>query len=134
MDEGKYPVGNGDLSRFLKGEIYSGVVGGEFVVFEAANLWRAYASVHEWFEESEALREDIKSLATRETVADRSWVPITTQVTISSPRNRLTNWLILKVLRLGAIATYFLIWSTTWERMRRRWPLPTLIRLWSAGC
>jgi TRAP-type C4-dicarboxylate transport system substrate-binding protein len=49
------------------GEIYSGFVGGEFPIFEAANLWGAYASVDEWFEASKALQEDIKSLVTRET-------------------------------------------------------------------
>ena len=62
-----------DMIRLLEdgtigmGEIYSGFVGGEFPIFEAANLWGAYASVDEWFEASEALQEDIKSLVTRET-------------------------------------------------------------------
>ena len=43
-----------DMIRLLEdgtigmGEIYSGFVGGEFPIFEAANLWGAYASVDEW--------------------------------------------------------------------------------------
>ena len=49
------------------GEIYSGFVGGEFPVFEAANLWGAYESVDQWFEASEALEDDIHTLVTRET-------------------------------------------------------------------
>ena len=66
-----------DMIRLLEdgtigmGEIYSGFVGGEFPIFEAANLWGAYASVDEWFEASEALQEDIKSLVTRETGGGR---------------------------------------------------------------
>ncbi len=52
---------------------------------------------------------------------------------ISSPKNLLTRWLTLKVLRLEAIATYSLTWLITWERTCRRWPSPTFIRLWSAG-
>ena len=62
-----------DMIRLLEdgtigfGEIYSGFVGGEFPVFEAANLWGAYESVDQWFEASEALQDDIKSLVTRET-------------------------------------------------------------------
>ncbi len=62
-----------DMIRLLEdgtiglGEIYSGFVGGEFPIFEAANLWGAYASVDQWFEASEALQEDIKTLVTRET-------------------------------------------------------------------
>ena len=62
-----------DMIRLLQdgtiglGEIYSGFVGGEFPVFEAANLWGVYNSVDEWFEASEALQEDIKSLVSRET-------------------------------------------------------------------
>ena len=62
-----------DMIRLLEdgtigfGEIYSGFVGGEFPVFEAANLWGAYESVDQWFEASEALEDDIKTLVTRET-------------------------------------------------------------------
>ena len=62
-----------DMIRLLQdgtiglGEIYSGFVGGEFPVFEAANLWGVYNSVDQWFEASEALQEDIKSLVSRET-------------------------------------------------------------------
>ena len=62
-----------DMIRLLQdgtiglGEIYSGFVGGEFPVFEAANLWGVYNSVDEWFEASEALQEDIKTLVSRET-------------------------------------------------------------------
>ena len=62
-----------DMIRLLQdgtiglGEIYSGFVGGEFPIFEAANLWGVYNSVDEWFEASEALQEDIKSLVSRET-------------------------------------------------------------------
>ena len=47
-----------DMIRLLQdgtiglGEIYSGFVGGEFPVFEAANLWGVYNSVDEWFEAS----------------------------------------------------------------------------------
>ena len=66
-----------DMIRLLEdgtigmGEIYSGFVGGEFPMFEAANLWGAYASVDEWFEASEALQGDIKSLVNRETGGGR---------------------------------------------------------------
>ena len=66
-----------DMIRLLEdgtigmGEIYSGFASGEFPVFEAANLWGAYASVDEWFEASEALQEDIKSLVNRETGGGR---------------------------------------------------------------
>ena len=62
-----------DMIRLLEdgtigfGEIYSGFVGGEFPVFEAANLWGAYESVEQWFEASEALEDDIRTLVTRET-------------------------------------------------------------------
>ena len=62
-----------DMIRLLEdgtigfGEIYSGFVGGEFPVFEAANLWGAYESVDQWFEASEALEDDIRTLVTRET-------------------------------------------------------------------
>jgi TRAP-type C4-dicarboxylate transport system substrate-binding protein len=62
-----------DMIRLLQdgtiglGEIYSGFVGGEFPIFEAANLWGVYNSVDEWFEASEALQEDIKTLVSRET-------------------------------------------------------------------
>jgi TRAP-type C4-dicarboxylate transport system substrate-binding protein len=49
------------------GEIYSGFVGGEFPIFEAANLWGAYENIDQWFEASEALQEDIKALVRRET-------------------------------------------------------------------
>ncbi|MCH7737866.1 MAG: TRAP transporter substrate-binding protein DctP [Chloroflexi bacterium] len=62
-----------DMIRLLEdgtiglGEIYSGFVGGEFPIFEAANLWGAYESVDQWFEASEALQEDIKALVKRET-------------------------------------------------------------------
>ena len=62
-----------DMIRLLEdgtigfGEIYSGFVGGEFPVFEAANLWGAYESVDQWFEASEALEDDIHTLVTRET-------------------------------------------------------------------
>jgi len=62
-----------DMIRLLEdgtigmGEIYSGFVGGEFPVFEAANLWGVYNSVDQWFEASEALQEDIKALVKRET-------------------------------------------------------------------
>ena len=62
-----------DMIRLLEdgtigfGEIYSGFVGGEYPVFEAANLWGAYESVDQWFEASEALEDDIKTLVTRET-------------------------------------------------------------------
>ena len=62
-----------DMIRLLEdgtigfGEIYSGFVGGEFPVFEAANLWGAYESVDQWFEASEALEDDIRALVTRET-------------------------------------------------------------------
>ncbi len=62
-----------DMIRLLQdgtiglGEIYSGFVGGEFPVFEAANLWGVYNSVDQWFEASEALQEDIKALVSRET-------------------------------------------------------------------
>ena len=62
-----------DMIRLLEdgtiglGEIYSGFVGGEFPVFEAANLWGVYDSVDQWFEASEALDEDILSLVKRET-------------------------------------------------------------------
>jgi len=47
-----------DMIRLLQdgtiglGEIYSGFVGGEFPIFEAANLWGVYNSVDEWFEAS----------------------------------------------------------------------------------
>ena len=62
-----------DMIRLLEdgtigmGEIYSGFVGGEFPIFEAANLWGVYESVDQWFEASEALQEDIKALVKRET-------------------------------------------------------------------
>ena len=62
-----------DMIHLLKdgslglGEIYSGLVGGEFPVFEAANLWGAYESVDQWFAASEALRDDIRALVTKET-------------------------------------------------------------------
>ena len=62
-----------DMIRLLEdgtigfGEIYSGFVGGEFPVFEAANLWVAYESVDLWVEASEALEDDIRTLVTRET-------------------------------------------------------------------
>jgi len=62
-----------DMIRLLQdgtiglGEIYSGFVGGEFPVFEAANLWGVYNSGDQWFEASEALQEDIKALVSRET-------------------------------------------------------------------
>lgn len=62
-----------DMIRLLEdgtigmGEIYSGFVGGEFPVFEAANLWGVYNSVDEWFEASEALQDDIRALVKRET-------------------------------------------------------------------
>ena len=62
-----------DMIRLLEdgtiglGEIYSGFVGGEFPIFEAANLWGAYENIDQWFEASEALQEDIKALVRRET-------------------------------------------------------------------
>ena len=62
-----------DMIRLLEdgtigmGEIYSGFVGGEFPIFEAANLWGVYNSVDQWFEASEALEEDILALVKRET-------------------------------------------------------------------
>ena len=62
-----------DMIRLLEdgtiglGEIYSGFVGGEFPIFEAANLWGVYESVDQWFEASEALQENIKALVKRET-------------------------------------------------------------------
>jgi TRAP-type C4-dicarboxylate transport system substrate-binding protein len=62
-----------DMIRLLEdgtigmGEIYSGFVGGEFPVFEAANLWGVYNSVDQWFEASEALQDDIRALVKRET-------------------------------------------------------------------
>ena len=62
-----------DMIRLLEdgtigmGEIYSGFVGGEYPVFEAANLWGAYENVDQWFEASEALQDDIIRLVRRET-------------------------------------------------------------------
>ena len=115
------------------GEIYSGFVGGEFPIFEAANLWGAYASVDQWFEASEALQEDIKTLVNRETGGGRivgfNYYSGNYFFT-KKPLNTLADF---KGVRLEAIATYSLTWSTTWERTRRRWPSPTFIRLWSAG-
>ena len=62
-----------DMIRLLEdgtiglGEIYSGFVGGEFPIFEAANLWGAYSSTDDWYAASLALADDIKALVTRET-------------------------------------------------------------------
>ncbi len=62
-----------DMIRLLEdgtigmGEIYSGFVGGEFPIFEAANLWGAYENIDQWFEASENLQESIKALVKRET-------------------------------------------------------------------
>jgi TRAP-type C4-dicarboxylate transport system substrate-binding protein len=62
-----------DMIRLLEdgtigmGEIYSGFVGGEFPIFEAANLWGAYENIDQWFEASENLQESIKTLVRRET-------------------------------------------------------------------
>ena len=62
-----------DMIRLLEdgtigfGEIYSGFVGGEYPIFEAANLWGAYENLDQWFEASENLQEDIKALVRRET-------------------------------------------------------------------
>jgi TRAP-type C4-dicarboxylate transport system substrate-binding protein len=62
-----------DMIRLLEdgtiglGEIYSGFVGGEFPIFEAANLWGVYNTVDQWFEASEALEDSIKELVSRET-------------------------------------------------------------------
>lgn len=62
-----------DMIRLLEdgtigmGEIYSGFVGGEYPVFEAANLWGAYESVDQWFAASEALEQDIINLVRKET-------------------------------------------------------------------
>ncbi|MDA1129792.1 MAG: TRAP transporter substrate-binding protein DctP [Chloroflexi bacterium] len=49
------------------GEIYSGFVGGEFPVFDAANLWGAYDTSDQWFQVSDALTEDMKRIVNKET-------------------------------------------------------------------
>ena len=62
-----------DMIRLLEdgtiglGEIYSGFVGGEFPIFEAANLWGTFNTLDQWFDAADALEDEIKALVKRET-------------------------------------------------------------------
>jgi TRAP-type C4-dicarboxylate transport system substrate-binding protein len=62
-----------DMIRLLEdgtiglGEIYSGFVGGEFPIFEAANLWGAFDNNEQWFDAADAVEADIEALVKRET-------------------------------------------------------------------
>jgi len=62
-----------DMIRLLEdgtiglGEIYSGFVGGEFPIFEAANLWGTFDTLDQWFEAADAVEDQIKDLVSRET-------------------------------------------------------------------
>jgi TRAP-type C4-dicarboxylate transport system substrate-binding protein len=62
-----------DMIRLLEdgtiglGEIYSGFVGGEFPIFEAANLWGTFNTLDQWFDAADAVEDEIKALVKRET-------------------------------------------------------------------
>ena len=104
-----------DMIRLLQdgtiglGEIYSGFVGGEFPVFEAANLWGVYNSVDEWFEASEALQEDIKALVSRETGGGQIVGFNYYSSNYFFTKNPLILWMISRASRLELTATCSLI-------------------------
>ena len=81
------------------GEIYSGFVGGEFPVFDVANLWGTFGNLDQWFAASDGVADDILQIVKKETDGGEVVVFNYYSSQYFSPKTPLTLWRTSAMLR-----------------------------------